>query len=74
MHLLCATHTFCALIQGYLARKKQPSPPKDYHATLESPAVGSQEEGVSYERGTPGRDRVGRREVIYVDIRGVPRS
>ena len=41
------------LLQGYLANKKPPpslEPPQDPRY---SPAVGSQEEGVCYERGTP---------------------
>ena len=42
-------------VQGYLAHKKPPPTPQDYHR----PNAGSQGGAVSYERGTPVVEGVG---------------
>ena len=59
-------------VQGYLAHKKQPPLLGPLYDPRYSPTVGSQEEGVSYERGISagaGRAAGGRPQLVAFDAR-----
>ena len=49
---------FCSPLQGYLAHKKTLTPIGPRQGPMYSPTVGSEEGGVSYERGAPVRELV----------------